>query len=88
MDFRERLRASLAEPVEPIDLTAPAETLIAVPWTTPTTDGNAFARTLELAGMRDRVLCATCNRRTADYHGADGWICDDCENELHPRYEG
>lgn len=56
MDFRERLLAALSEPVEPMDLTASAETLIAVPWSTPTTDENAFARTLELADMRDAAF--------------------------------
>lgn len=76
------------EDVEPMDLTAPARVLIEVPWTTPTTDENAFARTIELANSRDRVLCEECGRRTADYHGVDGWICDACENELRPRYEG
>lgn len=77
-----------AEDVEPMDLAAPAETLIEVPWTTPTTDENALARTLAVSAMRDRVLCAQCKQRTADYHGADGWICDTCDEELHPRYEG
>ena len=48
---REEFLADLTggELVEPIDLTAPPEVLVAVPWTTPTTDENALARTVQLA---------------------------------------
>ena len=88
MDFREHLLAALTEPVEPMDLTAPAEVLIRVPWTTPTTNENAFARTLELADMRDAVVCRECRRPLAVGHGVGGWLCEDCANELHPRDEG
>jgi len=77
---QERLAEIMARvgDVEPMDLTAPAETLIAVPWTTPTTNENAFARTLELANMQDSVVCRECRQRPADNHGIAGWLCDGC----------
>ena len=59
MDFHERLQTALSEPVEPMDLEAPAKTLVLVPWTTPTANENAFARTLELADMRDTAFTVT-----------------------------
>ena len=88
----ERLRQGILAlgSVEPMDLTAPAEVLIQVPWTTPTTDENVFARTLELADSRDAV------QHCRVYWGSHGCThprghspeishaCDCCTCEQHP----
>lgn len=36
----------------------------------------------------DPILCEECGTEPAGLHGVDGWLCDDCLDELYPPHEG